>query len=252
MMKKIGIIGGLGWPSTVDYYRLLCKKANDHFGAEGFRPPLPTPNIVIESLNIRETRKLRGKEGDDDSWVQFEAVFVAAFKRLQSAGADFGLIASNTPHMRLPGIARHLDLPIISILDATAKTAIEKNMRRVLVLGTTVTMNSPVYYDTLKSHGLAAVPKLSQLQIAELNDLIDRELYRGRTDGARERILELCHAHIKHESDGVCLGCTELSLAFPEHQELAYFVDQGISFVNSTVAHVEAALTEALSARKAP
>ena len=64
-MKKIGIIGGLAWPSTADYYRLLCKKANQHFRDKGYQAPFPTPPIILESLNIIETRAARGEDGDE-------------------------------------------------------------------------------------------------------------------------------------------------------------------------------------------
>ena len=122
-MKKIGIIGGLAWPSTLDYYRLLCSKTNEHFRAQGATAPFPTPPITIESLNINDTRKLRGKDGDEASWARFDNVFRKTFGRLQQAGADFGIIASNTPHMRLKSITKGLDFPIISILDTTAEAS---------------------------------------------------------------------------------------------------------------------------------
>lgn len=72
-IKKIGMIGGLGWPSTVDYYRLLCTKTNEHFKENGAAAPYAIPQIVIESLNMNETRKLRGQEGDEASWSEYDS-----------------------------------------------------------------------------------------------------------------------------------------------------------------------------------
>jgi aspartate/glutamate racemase len=95
-MKKIGIIGGIAWPSTADYYRLICAGANAHFRALGHSMPLPAPPIVIESVNIAETRKLRGNP-DGTGWERFDTVFRETFRRLQAADCDFGIIASNTP-----------------------------------------------------------------------------------------------------------------------------------------------------------
>jgi len=122
-MKKIGVIGGLHWQSTVEYYTGLCTKTNEHYRAKGATPPYPTPHILIESLDIAETRKLRGREGDEVSWERYDKVFREALLRLREAGAEFGVIASNTPHMRLNGITKGLQFPVVSILGATAEAA---------------------------------------------------------------------------------------------------------------------------------
>lgn len=246
-MKKIGIIGGLAWPSTLDYYRLLCTKTNEHFRAKGATPPYPTPHIIIESLNMNDTRKLRGQEGDEASWERYDDVFRATFLRLERAGAEFGIIASNTPHMRLKNITKGLDFPIVSILDTTAAAVRALGGKRALILGTPVTMKSAVYPETLKEYGVEAIPRLTDEEMAEVEQLIDVDLYQGDIGDARERILKLCRMYVSNPaSDVVCLACTELPLAFLEHQDSAQFKVDGISFVNTTVAHAEAALREAL------
>ena len=246
-MKKIGIIGGLAWPSTLDYYRLLCSKTNEHFRSQRVTAPFPTPPITIESLNINDTRKLRGKDGDEESWARFDNVFREAFGRLRQAGAEFGIIASNTPHMRLKSITRGLDLPVISILDTTAEAVRALGGKRALVLGTSVTMKSTVYPDVLREYGIEAFPRLEDSEIAEMENLIDVELYQGEIGDARERILAVCNKYTRNPAtDVVCLACTELPLAFPEHQDATHFEFDGIVFVNTTVAHVEAALREAI------
>lgn len=246
-MKKIGIIGGLAWPSTVDYYRLFCVKTNDHFRLKGAAPPYPTPHMVIESLNVSEMRKLRGREGDDVSWRRYEDVFRATLMRLKDAGAEFGVIASNTPHMRLKGIIKGLDFTVVSILETTALAVQATGGKRALILGTPVTMRSAVYAETFMKYGVSVVPQLSEEEIAQLEKLIDVDLYQGAMASAREKILEICRTHIRERSgDVVCLACTELPLAFPEHQDSADFKIGDIRFVNTTVAHVEAALREAL------
>ncbi|MDA9982560.1 amino acid racemase [Gammaproteobacteria bacterium] len=246
-MKKIGMIGGLGWLSTIDYYRLLCAKTNAHYENLGVEPPLPTPHIFIESLNMHETRMLRGKEGDDASWAGFENVFREAFGRLEAAGAEFGIIASNTPHMRIKGITKDLGFPVVSILDATAQAVRDTGAKRALVLGTTVTMNSTVYADTMYEYGIDTFSILPEAEIDGLGKLIDYDLYQGRCDTAMDQIVGLCKKYVQNESDVVCLACTELPLAFPRHTDSTCFEEQGITFVNTTVAHVDAALARALT-----
>jgi aspartate racemase len=246
-MKKIGIIGGLAWPSTLDYYRLLCSKTNEHFRGKGATPPYPTPNIVIESLNINETRKLRGHQGDEGSWARYDEIFRSTFRRLKKAGAEFGIIASNTPHMRLKSITQGLDFPIVSILKATGAAVRVLGGKRALILGTSVTMKSAVYPEALHEYGIEALPQLPDKEIADIDKLIDVDLYQGEIADARERILKLCETYLNSPSDDVvCLACTELPLAFPEHLDSAQFKVEGISFVNSTVAHVDAVLKKAL------
>ena len=245
-MKKIGIIGGLAWPSTVDYYRLLCKLANQRFRIAGEDPPFSTPPMVIESLNIKETRALRGMHGDEKSWESYDSKFRDAFVRLKHAGADFGMIASNTPHMRLHGIVRGLDLPVVSILEATSKAVASNGGSAALVLGTPLTMRSPVYPQALQKQGISALPQVSDEEMAEIEQLIDVDLYQGVIDNARDRIVEISRKHVRSPAtELVCLACTELPLAFPEQADSVYFRHNGIGFINTIAAHVEMVLDEA-------
>ena len=247
-MKKIGVIGGLHWQSTVDYYRGLCAKTNEHYKAKGATPPYPTPHIILESLNINETRKLRGREDDEASWERYDAAFRETFLRLREAGADFGVIASNTPHTRLAGITKGLDFPVVSILDATAEAVRALGRKRAFILGMPVTMRSPAYADTLRKYGVGASARLDEERMAELERLVDVDLCQGKIDDAREWILRVCREFVDDGSnDVVCLACTELPLAFPEHKEAACFETDGIWFVNTTVVHIEAVLREALA-----
>ena len=247
-MKKIGMIGGLAWPSTAEYHAGLCARTSAYYKAKGATPPYPTPHIVIESLNINEMRNLRGQEGDEASWERYEAVFRDTFVRLRHAGAELGVIASNTPHMRLNGIMTGLDFPVVSILAATAEAVRSLGRKRALILGTPVTMRSTVYADTLRKYGVAVLPRLDEKRIAALERLIDVDLYQGETGEAREKILSWSREAVDDAgNDAVCLACTELPLAFPEHKTAPSFEVDGMCFVNTTVVHIEAVLREALA-----
>ncbi|RPI70975.1 MAG: Asp/Glu racemase, partial [Desulfobacteraceae bacterium] len=195
-MKKIGMIGGLAWPSTIEYYKGLCTKTNAHYKQMGVTPPYPTPPMVIESVNINETRKLRGRENDEASWERYDVFFREAFQRLREAGADFGCIASNTPHMRLKSITKELDFPIISILDVTAEAVRSLGGKRALILGTAVTMKSTAYAEILQKHGIATFPRLDEKKIMELERLIDVDLYEKAIPVVRERIVSLCRGFL--------------------------------------------------------
>jgi len=247
-MKKIGIVGGVAWPSTADYYRLICSHANAHFKDLGVEPPYPTPPITIESLVMHETRKLRGKPGDgEEGWVEFDAAFRDAFKRLEQAGCDFGLIASNTPHARLHAIREGLDLPIISILEETARATKDMGVEKAIILGTSVTMRGDGYPKILREHDIEPCPKLPDDLIDEMQRVIDTEFYEGASDAGRGHLLGLCEEHVKdRDSTAVLLACTELPLAFPRNSDNSHFDADGFRFVNTTAAHALAALNMSL------
>ncbi|MGX9417858.1 aspartate/glutamate racemase family protein [Vibrio sp. WJH972] len=247
-MRKIGIIGGLAWPSTMDYYRLLNQKANHHFQQKGEPTPYSTVPMVIESLNVNEPRKIRGEQGNEASWVEHDSYFRNVFEQLKRSGAELGVIASNTPHTRLHGISNGLDLPIISILESTANTVALNGGQRALVLGTPLTMSSQAYPDALKKQNISSIEGVSDGEVERLYALINSDLHTDNIERSRDYLLELSERYISNkESDFVCLACTELPLAFPEYQDDAFFRFQGIGFINTTVAHVEHILDAALS-----
>ncbi|RBW53698.1 aspartate/glutamate racemase family protein [Ruegeria sp. A3M17] len=245
-MKKIGILGGVGWASTVDYYRAIAEGASRHFANRGHGSPLPIPPMTIESVTQAKTRALRGTAGDEASWSGFDAVFCEALLTLENAGCDFGIIASNTPHARLHAIRQGITMPILSIFDATAEATASAKVSTALVLGTTVTMQASNYSDRLAAEGIAANDRLPETEIAEMQAMIDSDFYGGASDSARARLVAFCDKHAK-PGTAILLACTELPLAFPDHLDDPVFEADGHLFVNPSAAHVAAALNEALS-----
>jgi len=249
-MKKIGILGGVGWASTVDYYRAIAKGSGAFFAAQGAVSPLPVPPMTIESVTQSHTRSLRGTPGDEESWAAFDAVFRDAMLTLESAGCDFALMASNTPHTRLHSIRQGVTFPIISILDEAAKATAATGATAALVLGTTVTMQASNYAEALAIQGVAANDQLAASEIAEMQAMIDEDFYSGGSDHARERLLTFCRRHASPDT-AILLACTELPLAFPDHLDDISFGAEGFLFVNPSAAHVAAALELALADEKA-
>ncbi|RLK08089.1 aspartate/glutamate racemase family protein [Ruegeria conchae] len=244
-MKKIGILGGVGWASTVDYYRAIAEGAGRYFAERGHGSPLPIPPMTIESVTQAKTRALRGVAGDEDSWAAFDAVFREALLTLEHAGCDFGIIASNTPHARLHAIREGVSMPILSIFDATADATTSTGATNALVLGTAVTMQATNYADRLAAEGITANTRLPEPEIAEMQAMIDSDFYGGASDTAHARLLAFCN---KHAAPGtaILLACTELPLAFPDHLDDPVFEADGHLFINPSAAHVAAALNEAL------
>lgn len=244
-MKKIGILGGVGWASTVDYYRAIAEGAGRHFAARGHGAPLPIPAMTIESVTQAKTRALRGVAGDEASWAAFDAVFRDALLTLERAGCDFGIIASNTPHARLHAIRQGVSMPILSIFDATAEATASTGVSNALVLGTTVTMQATNYADRLAAEGITANARLPDPEISEMQAMIDSDFYGGASDAARARLLDFCNKHAR-PGTAILLACTELPLAFPKYLDDPVFEADGHLFINPSAAHVAAALKLAL------
>jgi aspartate racemase len=120
-MKKIGIVGGVGWQSTMEYYSGLCCRSEQWHLARDPRGVPTTPEISIESLDLAKAISYLGSDDDEQSWSQFDEYHRRALKRLETNAADFALMASNTPHHRFEAIVRGIRIPVISILDEMAK-----------------------------------------------------------------------------------------------------------------------------------
>ncbi|MBB93036.1 MAG: Asp/Glu racemase [Rhodobacteraceae bacterium] len=244
-MRKIGIVGGVGWASTMDYYRAIAEGAGRYYAERGYPTPYPIPPMTIESVVQAQTRALRGRTGQDDSWAGFDAVFRTALITLENAGCAFAVIASNTPHARLDAIRKGVQLPVLSILDVTASATADAGADRALVLGTSVTMASRDYALALERECVAANGRLPDDQITEMQTMIDSDFHGGASPRARDRLLTYCRRHAGPDT-AILLACTELPLAFPEHRDSPVFRADGFLFVNPSAVHVAAALKRAL------
>jgi aspartate racemase len=152
-MKKIGIVGGVAWPSTVDYYTQICRRSERRHPA-GNRNRFPaTPEMSIESLDLRTAASSIGVDGNDGSWYRFDEYHRAALRRLEASGADFAVIASNTSHHRFDAIVRGVGIPVIHIWEEAAKECARLEAKQVLILGTVVTMRPWSSGRSLRSKG---------------------------------------------------------------------------------------------------
>lgn len=250
MKKKIGIIGGIAWQSTVEYYRTICQLSQARFAAEGGTGPADMPEFSIESVNIRESQSRRGVAGDKASWARFDAYFQAALQRLQASGADFAVIASNTPHNRFDAITRGLDMPVLCMFEVVAQACRREGVGRLLILGTEPTMSLPAFPAVLQRHGVQGRVPTDTADRALVHRLIE-DLQAGRGDGAAARLHDLVQRSVAAEPGGrpvVALACTELPLAFPAHADDGLFEAGGVLYLNTTALHARAAFDYAFRA----
>ncbi len=238
-MKKIGIVGGIAWPSTVEYYAGLCRLSEQQGD---------TPEMVIESLDHERAVAYVGDDAQPDSWLRFDAYHRDALKRLEAAGAGFALIASNTSHHRLPEIVSGLGIPVLSIVDAAAEECARLGAKEVLILGTATTMRSGRFRAAFAARGIAAAgPEDSEVRAACVQ--LSHELqHRGEVPGAAARLGEMARASRGGQAPLVCLACTELPLAFPEQKTLMLLESGGLRYMNTTAVHIRAAFDYANAA----
>jgi len=240
-MKRIGIVGGVSWQSTVEYYAGLCRLSERRAAKNRRGGPL-TPEMCIESLDHRTAVALLGRDEDPESWRRFDEYHRTALKRLQAGDAEVAVIASNTPHHRFASITRGIAIPVLSIVDASAREAASIGAKRALVLGTAITMGSKMYPETFRHYGIEAASPTAKKTCAAVIAII-KELEHGRIEGAGRRIHAIADDALGGRvPDGtvVCLACTELPLAFPSRSEEPSFEQDGVSYLNSAAAHIHA------------
>jgi len=199
--------------------------------------------MSIESLDLNKAVSYLGTDDDEESWSQFDGYHRSALERLEASGVDFALIASNTPHHRFAAIVRGIGIPVISIFDVVAKESAHLRASEVLILGTTLTMRSLRFRDEFAKYGVEAAGPRDEAAMAMTVGLIS-ELQLGKLEGAVERLGKIVKISFERQFRAqpvVCLACTELSLAFQEKKMLATFEYDGVSYINTTAVHINAA-----------
>lgn len=202
-MKKLGLIGGVGPASTVDYYNYVIdgwRKATDSSDY---------PEFSVENVNMTEMLDYLERR-EYGALAQFLA---ARIERLKNAGADFAAIASNTPHIVLDELKRISPLPILSIIDSACAAARDNGIKKLLVLGTKFTMTSGLYDSVLPSFGVTPVLP-SDCDKETVHSIIFPKLEDGIVvPEDKNRLIKLIEQY-KNDCviDGVLLGCTELPL----------------------------------------
>lgn len=241
-MKKIGIVGGVGWRASVEYYAGLCR-LGEAWRSRSPAGVLPVQEMSIESLDQAMAIACLGIDGDEASWSRFDAYHRDALRRLQAAGAACAVMASVTPHHRYAQIVSGTGIPVIDLFEAVARTCVRIGASKLLILGTPHTMGSAVFRAVLARHGIDGAGPTDAAAFAATAALITR-LQRGNTDGVAAQVGAIAKASWAPSDNPAamaCLACTELPLAFPESKAQAVFETAGVTYLNVTAIHVAAA-----------
>lgn len=230
-MKTIGLLGGMSWESTLEYYRLLNQMVRAELGG------LHSAKILMYSVDFEELVALKHR----GNWTQIGEILATAAADLQGAGADCVLLATNTMHKVADAIALSTTVPLIHIADATADTIKQADVQRVGLLGTRFTMEESFYKDRLiHQHGLAVqVPNDEDRSL--IHDVIYDELCQGKIrQASRDRFRHIIASLIDAGAEAIILGCTEISLLVkPE--------DSAVPLFDTTKIHTQTAVKWAIT-----
>ncbi|MFD2420535.1 aspartate/glutamate racemase family protein [Amycolatopsis pigmentata] len=205
-MKTIGLLGGLSWESSLEYYRVLNRAARARFGGS------ESAYCVLQSLNFGEIEDLFHAERYDD----IAELMIAGARTLERAGAEFMVICSNTSHFWAEKIAASVDMPVLNIVDVAAAAVKSAGIDKVGLIGTELTMEQGFYRDRLlERHGVSVVTP-AKSERADIEGVIFGELVRGAfRSESRRRYLEIIENLVDRGAQGVILGCTEIELLVP-------------------------------------
>jgi aspartate racemase len=231
-MKTLGIVGGLGPESTVEYYRFILAACRE-------RRPGSSPSIIINSLDVDYGIALLNANKLDE----LTDYLVTGVERLARAGADFALIAANTPHIVFEPVQRRSPIPLISIVGATCEAAQRLALTRLALLGTGFTMQGRFYADVFSRAGVELIVP-NRAEQAFIHDKYINELLRNIfLPETREGLFAILEEMKKRDHiQGVILAGTELPLILREVEPRA-----GIPFLDTTKIHVDAAVKELMS-----
>ncbi len=229
MHKKIGIIGGLSPESTVSYYLHITRSYTARFGDYAY------PQIFIFSVNLENYHNWRKM----NRWDLITNDLVSAAQSLQSAGADFGLIATNTMHKVFDLVQSATSLPLLHIIDVTIEQIKRQNITTIALLGTKYTMSDGFYQRRLAQHALDVIVPAANEQ-ETIHRIIEEELVRGvLLEESKRRYLDVIANMQQRRAQGVILGCTEIPLLVKQ-------ADCALPLFDTAVIHAEAALQKAL------
>jgi aspartate racemase len=229
-MKRIGLIGGMSWESTAVYYRLLNERIRDRLGG------LHSADLVLRSVDFAGIAALQ----QAGRWDEAGERLAEAAADLKAAGAGFGLICTNTMHVVFDRVAA-AGLPLVDIIDVTARALLAASCRRPLLLATRYTMEHGFYSERMQQRHAIAVRVPDAAGRDAVHRIIYEELCRGIvSEPSRKRLMAIIDDALRAGADAVILGCTEICLILDP-------ADLPCPGFDSTALHVDAAVDEALA-----
>lgn len=219
-MKKVGLIGGISWVSTIDYYKLINEGVNKKLGGLQFA------ECLIYSLNFGDIQ--------EKTWHNSYDLLLNACLSLKKSGVDAIVLCANTAHLYADRLEEEIGLPLIHIGTETAKAITQKNLATIGLLGTPFTMEMDFYKDRLKSFGLNVLIPEKQETRDYIQYVLKEELGRGVINpDSKQNYIKIANELIERGAEGVILGCTEIPLLIDQS-------DFSVPVFDTTKIHSEA------------
>lgn len=229
-MLRIGMIGGMSWESTAEYYRLINQMVRERLGG------LHSADCLVRSVDFAPIGELQA----EGLWEEAGAALAAAAVDLERGGAELLVLCTNTMHKVAAEIQRAVDIPFINLIDATAEAVTATGTTTVGLLGTAFTMEQDFYREGLAAHGLhVLIPDAGER--AAVHRIIYEELCLGIvSDASRDEYRRIINALALRGAEGVILGCTEIELLISHR-------DVDVPVYPTTSIHARAAVDAALA-----
>jgi aspartate racemase len=221
-MKKLGLVGGISWVSTIDYYRYINEGINERLGGLEFA------ECLVYSLNFADVQRA--------GWASSGPLLIRAAQALEQSGADAIVLCANTAHRFADEIRSVIRIPLIHIVEATVASIRAQQLRTVGLLGTKVTMESSFYVDGMAAAGIETLVPESVATRDFIQGTLKEELGRGiLTKDTKARYLQVMRELVDRGAQGMVLGCTEIPLLIKQP-------DIEIPLFDTTRIHAEAAV----------
>ena len=229
-MKTIGMIGGMSWESSIEYYRIINEAVRTELGG------LHSAKSIMYSVEFAEIETLQHQ----NRWDEAARIMISAAQSLEKGGADFAIICTNTMHKLYDDVQQNISIPMLHIADATAETITGQGIKKIALLGTRFTMVENFYKGRLvENYGLEVI-----IPVEEDMDIVHRVIYDElcagiiRTDSKRD-YAEIIGRLVKKGAEGIILGCTEIGLLVKQG-------DSPVPLFDTTEIHAQAAVEYAL------
>lgn len=222
-MKKIGLVGGISWVSTMDYYRLINEGINKELGGLNFA------ECIIYSLNFGDVQAV--------SWTNSYDLLLSACESLKRSGVDCIVLCANTAHLFADKLQEKIQLPIIHIVEETAKVLNEKGIKKAGLLGTKFTMEMDFYSKKLEEFGIDVIIPESQDTRDYIQQTVKEELGIGFINpDTKSQYISIANELIKNGAECIILGCTEIPMLISQN-------DFSILVLDTAKIHSEAIVT---------
>lgn len=231
-MKTIGLIGGMSWESSVEYYRIINETVKEKLGG------LHSAKCLMYSVDFHEIEVLQHQ----DKWKELTEIMIDAGDKLKSGGADFIVICTNTMHKMAEDIEKAVGLKVLHIAEATGEEIIKSGIKKVGLIGTKFTMEGDFYKKVLKDKYEidVIIPEAEDREI--IHNVIYEELCKGEINlESKEKYKEIIGKLSEKGAEGIVLGCTEIPLLIKQE-------DVNIKVFDTTTIHGIAAVEFAINA----